>query len=104
MLPRREAFAAYQEHLRQLVSAEAPALVADAAVAAVLEPAAVAARGRGLKAVEDQLDALSCAVAALIAWRDGLAREEVFGDAVNGYIAVPGMRRDARFMARREPC
>lgn len=45
--------------------------------------------GRALKAAEDQLDAIACAMAAYHAWRHGLAPSEVFGNAVDGYIAVP---------------
>jgi predicted RNase H-like nuclease len=100
---RREAFALYQEALRLLLATQAPDVAADPRVAALLRHEVLAARGRALKAVEDQLDALSCALAALIAWRFGLVRDEVFGDAETGYIAVPGLARDSRFIAPRTP-
>jgi predicted RNase H-like nuclease len=45
--------------------------------------------GRALKDREDRLDAMACALAAFHAWRYGLDDSEVFGDAINGYIAVP---------------
>ena len=97
MAPRREAFAVYQAALRVLMDAEAPGLAAEEPIARLLGPEALIAGGRALKAVEDQLDALSCALAALIAWRHGLVREEVFGEVATGYIAVPGLARDGRF-------
>lgn len=45
--------------------------------------------GRELKAAEDRLDAIACAFAAYHAWKYGLRADEIFGDAVDGYIAVP---------------
>jgi predicted RNase H-like nuclease len=48
--------------------------------------------GRVLKEREDRLDAIACALAAHHAWQFGLEPGEVFGDAVNGYIAVPRRR------------
>lgn len=45
--------------------------------------------GRQLKAIEDQLDALACALGAYHIWKFGPPGTLVFGDAVNGYIAVP---------------
>jgi predicted RNase H-like nuclease len=50
------------------------------------------AGGRSLKEREDRLDALACAFAAYHAWQYGLGEDEVFGDAVDGYIAVPRRR------------
>jgi predicted RNase H-like nuclease len=45
--------------------------------------------GRQLKAIEDQLDALACALGAYHIWKSGPSGTLVFGDAGNGYIAVP---------------
>jgi predicted RNase H-like nuclease len=98
---RLRGFAEYQDRLRQLADSLAPGLAASGAIAATLDPAALAVRGRGLKALEDRLDALTCALAALIAWRVGIVADDVFGDAAEGYIAVPGLHRTPFFMARR---
>jgi predicted RNase H-like nuclease len=92
-------FALYQQHLRRLLDSHAPGLADAAAIAPLLEPGALEARGRALKALEDQLDAITCAVAALIAWRHGVAPGEVFGDSASGYIAVPGMWLNPNFVA-----
>ena len=51
-----------------------------------------AVTGRALKDREDRLDAIACALAAYHGWRYGLDVSEVFGDATNGYIAVPRRR------------
>lgn len=53
--------------------------------------------GTALKRIEDQLDAFTCAISAFEAWTHGVATAEVFGDARNGYITVPGLARDERF-------
>lgn len=45
--------------------------------------------GPELKAVEDQLDALTCAYVAAHWWFWGLERNQVLGDAQRGYIVVP---------------
>ena len=96
--------AQYQSLLGGLLDEWAPEVAADARVRGLLAADALEARGKGLKAVEDQLDAISCAVAALIAGRDGISQGEVFGDPETGSIAVPGMRRDSRFIARTASC
>ncbi len=49
------------------------------------------------KRLEDRLDAVSCAVIAFHAWRDGVGDGDAFGDADSGYIVVPGLSRDPRF-------
>ncbi|MBI2765128.1 MAG: DUF429 domain-containing protein [Chloroflexi bacterium] len=93
------AFVAYQAHLRGFAERTAPGLAENRAIAALLDPAAIPAAGRALKAHEDQLDALTCALVACRAWRDGVAACEIFGSAAAGYIAVPGLRFDSRFGA-----
>lgn len=45
--------------------------------------------GKVLKAVEDQLDSLTCAYAGAHWWWWGLNRNWVLGDAASGYIVVP---------------
>jgi predicted RNase H-like nuclease len=45
--------------------------------------------GTAMKAVEDQLDALTCAYAAAHWWHWGLERNWVLGDVAEGYIVVP---------------
>jgi predicted RNase H-like nuclease len=80
-----------------LLAREAPGVGGDGRVRALLDPAAVAATGPALKHIEDQLDAITCALAALIAWRDGLPAADIFGNVESGYIAVPGLHRDRRF-------
>ncbi|MCA9830587.1 MAG: DUF429 domain-containing protein [Dehalococcoidia bacterium] len=96
--------ARYQALLGALLDDWAPEVAADARVRELLAPDALKAKGKALKAVEDQLDAISCAVAALMAGRDGICRGEVFGDPATGSIAVPGMRRDSRFIAPTASC
>ncbi|MEM9119981.1 MAG: DUF429 domain-containing protein [Cyanobacteria bacterium P01_F01_bin.56] len=45
--------------------------------------------GKALKAVEDQLDSLTCAYAGAHWWWWGRERNWVLGDAAGGYIVVP---------------
>lgn len=77
-------------------AAELPSLALDARLTTVLRADVTELRGQKLKHLEDQLDALTCVLAAFYAWRDGVAPCEVFGDGAQGYIAVPGLRRDSR--------
>ncbi|MCC7364950.1 MAG: DUF429 domain-containing protein [Dehalococcoidia bacterium] len=81
--------AQYQVLLRDLAARVAPGLAGDALLEGVLSVDAMVLRGRARKQLEDQLDAVTCALTAYIAWRDGIAPEEVFGDAATGYIVVP---------------
>jgi len=55
----------------------------------VLGASPLALRGTALKDLEDRLDAIACAFAAHHMWANGAAGIVCFGDAVNGYIAVP---------------
>lgn len=49
----------------------------------------IPATGKELKALEDQLDAITCAYIAAYWWYWGLERNEVLGDSQYGYIIVP---------------
>lgn len=99
---RRTAFAAYQGHLRTLLAVEMPEVLADARVAALLSPASLLAAGRALKSVEDQLDALTCAIVAHHCWRHGPEGFRVFGDEATGTIVVP-RRMATSFLAPSYP-
>lgn len=92
---RRAGLRELQCRLRGVLAAELPAAAHD--LASILDPAAAAARGRSLKQLEDMLDAITCAVAAFRAWRDGLTGGDVLGTAADGYVAVPGLAADPRF-------
>jgi predicted RNase H-like nuclease len=52
--------------------------------------------GAAMKAVEDQLDALTCAYAAAHWWYWGLERNWVLGDVEEGYIVVPAALSSGR--------
>ncbi len=87
---RREALRTYQ----RLLSAELaafPAVGIDSRLVAVLDPGVTEARGRALKHLEDQLDALTCALVAYRCWLLGPAGYSVFGCARHGYIVTPGL-------------
>jgi predicted RNase H-like nuclease len=86
---RKAQLASYQGHLRTLLGAEAPLVLADGRVEAVLAPAALDARGKALKALEDRLDALTCAFVAYHCWRHGPDGFRVFGCGEHGSIVVP---------------
>jgi len=77
--------AVFQGLLRAFLVRELPGLAA----LPVLSADAGVLKGRTLKALEDQLDALACAIAAHHAWKYGAAGTVVFGEAAMGYIAVP---------------
>ena len=94
----REQFVVLQKHLTEALKKNADSLLADVSLRTLLALEAVEARGTALKAVEDQLDALTCALAAYLGWRDGMTARDVVGDPATGYIAVPGLRGDPRFV------
>jgi predicted RNase H-like nuclease len=52
-------------------------------------------KGAAMKAVEDQLDSLTCAYAAAYWWYWGINRNWVLGDRHEGYIVVPAPREEA---------
>ena len=82
---RAAALSVFQGLLRAYLERELPALEGVTSVSADASGLA----GRALKALEDQLDALACAVAAHHAWKHGVLGTTVFGSATTGYIAVP---------------
>ena len=77
--------AVFQRLLREYAARELPAAVDCPALS--VDVAGHSARD--LKEVEDQLDALTCALAAHHAWKHGSAGLRLFGDGKMGYIAVP---------------
>lgn len=89
----RAGLATLQAHLRAHLARELPALLPDPTVAAALTPPPGTMTGMLRKALEDRLDALACACAAWQAWRDGVAAGDLFGDAADGFILVPGAER-----------
>ncbi|MFN8617372.1 MAG: DUF429 domain-containing protein [Dehalococcoidia bacterium] len=79
--------AEFQARLRDYAAAHLPCLFDDPA-GALVEPPALTS-GRALKDLEDRLDAVACVLAAHHAHRFGSPGLLLFGDAENGYIAVP---------------
>jgi pyridoxamine 5'-phosphate oxidase len=74
------------ERLRSLMLARFPKLIPH------FDPEdlpAIPERGTELKALEDQLDAITCAYVAAHWWFWGLEKNQVLGDAQRGYIVVP---------------
>ena len=79
----------YQDELARLLRSDLPRVAADPSVQALLEPSTIPTTRRDLKRVEDQLDALTCAIAAHHAWQHGPRGLEVFGSPKHGQITVP---------------
>ncbi len=78
----------YQGYLRGLIEAQAPNLFEHPDVDRALGPAtARAARGKGIKRLDDTLDGLTCALAGWLIWKQP-ERWEMIGD-LNGYIVAP---------------
>lgn len=78
-------FAAYQAHLAALAEADPPLRGADA----LLGQTAEGLRGKSLKALEDALDALTCAYVAAYLWRHGPRGAHVYGSVAEGHIVTP---------------
>jgi predicted RNase H-like nuclease len=76
------------EKLRQYQLAVLPALEPSLALTDSELPE-IPFTGKAMKAVEDQLDSLTCAYAAAHWWYWGRERNWVLGDVVEGYIVVP---------------
>lgn len=79
--------AEFQARLRAYATSQLPCLLDDPAHTLVEPPALIP--GRALKDLEDRLDAVACVLAAQHAHRFGSRGLLLFGDADNGYIAVP---------------
>lgn len=92
--------------LRSLMLERLPGLIPSLALTDLPE---IPTRGRELKAVEDQIDAVLAAYIAAHWWFWGRERNEVLGDSKRGYIVVPRRytpelkQADLRTLARNEP-
>ncbi len=86
---RREGMLAYQLHLSALLAREWPWALRDERIGDALDPAAILGRGKALKSLEDQLDALTCAYTGWHIARYGPAGAHIFGTPETGLIAVP---------------
>ncbi len=86
---RREQLREYQNHLKGLLAKRWPEFLGLAEVGALLHPDSTEVRGKALKAVEDVLDAVTCAYVAFHAHRNGEKRMEIIGDYRTGAVAVP---------------
>lgn len=85
---RMEPLREYQRLISTHVRQEAHELL-DSPLGDVLREPVGPTQGRALKGLEDQLDAITCALSAYHIWRHGQAGTQVFGDGSSGYIAVP---------------
>lgn len=74
--------------LRSLILEKLPQLEPSLKITAADLPE-IPRTGAALKALEDQLDSLICAVVAAHWWYWGIDRNWVLGDATAGYIVVP---------------
>ncbi len=79
------------ERLRQYQLSVFPALEPPLGISEADLPA-IPTTGTAMKAVEDQLDSLTCAYAAAYWWYWGNTRNWVLGDRDSGYIVVPAPR------------
>lgn len=82
---RHHALRELQALLVRYSSRELPCLLAAPALSAPLEGCS----GVATKRIEDQLDAIICAITACHIWRSGSESLELFGDTLQGSIAVP---------------
>jgi predicted RNase H-like nuclease len=87
---RLEAFASYQALMQAFARLRLGRPCAER-LDAVLGANASLLRGKALKAHEDRLDAVACALVAWVAFCQGAAGLEVFGDASDGYITAPAL-------------
>jgi predicted RNase H-like nuclease len=78
-------FARYQQLLHGLRKAEPPLTGLDELAAVD----AAALRGQALQALEETLDAVTCAYVAYYAWWHGPAYQRVYGSVAEGHILVP---------------
>ncbi len=87
---RRRGLDEYRGHLTALLEATLPGVLGAPALVPLLAVSLASLRGRELKAVEDTLDALTCALVAYHCWAPGSEGFEMFGCAECGHIVVPG--------------
>ncbi|MBI5946531.1 MAG: DUF429 domain-containing protein [Chloroflexi bacterium] len=86
---RRQGVDEYRRRLRTYLEARTPGVLGSAALDLLMPASLDGAGGRELKAVEDTLDALTCALVAHHCWKEGTAGFEMFGCAECGHIVVP---------------
>lgn len=86
---KRAGQAEYCGLLGNYLAAIHPDLLADGRIALLLAEPPNPCSGRMLKHIEDQLDALTCALVAYRAWRQGADGLRLFGSPRHGHIAVP---------------
>ena len=85
---RRSVICRYQSYLESELQSEAPGVLRDRDLKRTLShETAMAARGNALKRLEDELDAVTCALAAYLIWRRP-SGWEMLGD-LDGYIVAP---------------
>ena len=85
---RAHALGRYRRLILAYIAAECPELM-EPPIEQLLHGPVLPAPASALKELEDQVDALVCALAARHVWVHGADGAEVFGDASSGYIAVP---------------
>jgi predicted RNase H-like nuclease len=76
----RAGLSSYIRHLQRLTS---PPLTFNT------PPVVNSESGKGLKHIEDQVDAVTCAYLAALAWLYGDERLEMVGTLEEGYVVVP---------------
>jgi predicted RNase H-like nuclease len=86
---RAAVMAIYQRELDRLLRSSVPELANDTSIQRLLEPCVLPVTGSAMKLLEDQLDALTCAIVAHHAWKAGPAGLDTFGCAEHGQITVP---------------
>lgn len=86
---RRDGLREYQLLLATLFAKQWPWAANEERIMRLLDPVAVGVPGRPMKALEDQLDALTCAYTAWHLWTHGAAGRESYGAPETGLIAVP---------------
>ena len=85
---RRIVFCRYQSYLKSVLHAEAPGVLQSPDLQRTLSHSAtMAAKGMGLKRLEDKLDAVTCVLAAYLLWRHPF-QWEMLGN-LDGYVVVP---------------
>ena len=86
---RQSGMSDYQGYLRTMLEKHWPWAIEDPAVQTALSTESSRHRGKNLKHIEDQLDALTCAFTAWLVSTHGLSGCELFGDEEQGMIVVP---------------